>query len=176
MRRNAKMVNFGIIYGISAFGLSERLNIARKEAADIIQQYFTKYPYIKAYMDSTIEFARSHGYVETMMKRRRYLRDITSGNATVRSFAERNAINAPIQGTAADMIKIAMINIFNEMEKMNIKSKMILQVHDELVFDVHKEEVEILKPLIINGMQNAIHLDVPVLVEMNTGRNWLEAH
>jgi DNA polymerase-1 len=176
MRRNAKMVNFGIIYGISAFGLSERLNIPRKEAAEIIHQYFVKYPGIKAYMDSTIESARLNGYVETMMKRRRYLRDINSGNATIRSFAERNAINAPIQGTAADMIKIAMINIFNDIDRLNLKSRMILQVHDELVFDVHADEVEILKPIVINGMQHAIELDVPVLVEMNTGRNWLEAH
>jgi DNA polymerase-1 len=176
MRRNAKMVNFGIIYGISAFGLSERLNIARKEAAEIIHQYFVKYPGIKAYMDSTIESARRNGYVETMMKRRRYLRDITSANATIRSFAERNAINAPIQGTAADMIKIAMIDIFNEMERLQLKSRMILQVHDELVFDVHKDETELIKPIVVQGMQNAIHLDVPVLVEMNTGRNWLEAH
>ena len=176
MRRNAKMVNFGIIYGISAFGLSERLNIPRKEAADIIYQYFVKYPGIKAYMDSTIESARRLGYVETMMKRRRYLRDITSGNATIRSFAERNAINAPIQGTAADMIKIAMIDIFREMEQLQLKSKMTLQVHDELVFDVHKDETETLKPIVLKGMQNAIRLDVPVLVEMNTGKNWLEAH
>jgi len=176
MRRNAKMVNFGIIYGISAFGLSERLNIPRKEAAGIIEQYFMKYPGIKAYMDKTIESARRNGYVETMMKRRRYLRDITSGNATVRSFAERNAINAPIQGTAADMIKIAMINIFNEMERLQLKSRMILQVHDELVFDVHKDETETIKPIITRGMQNAIPLDVPVLVDMNTGKDWLEAH
>jgi DNA polymerase-1 len=176
MRRNAKMVNFGIIYGISAFGLSERLNIARKEAAEIIHQYFLKYPGIKAYMDSTIESARRNGFVETMMNRRRYLRDITSGNATIRSFAERNAINAPIQGTAADMIKIAMINIYNEMERLNLRSRMILQVHDELVFDVHKDEVESLKPIVMQGMQRAIPLDVPVLVEMNTGLNWLEAH
>ncbi len=176
MRRNAKMVNFGIIYGISAFGLSERLNIPRKEAAEIIYQYFVKYPDIKSYMVSTIELARRNGYVETMMKRRRYLRDITSGNSAVRSFAERNAINAPIQGTAADMIKIAMIRIFGEMERMNLKSRMILQVHDELVFDVHKDEAELLKPVIMAGMQNAIPLDVPVLVDMNTGKNWLEAH
>jgi DNA polymerase-1 len=176
MRRNAKMVNFGIIYGISAFGLSERLNIARKEAAEIIHQYFVKYPDIKAYMDSTIESARRNGYVETMMKRRRYLRDINSGNATIRSFAERNAINAPIQGTAADMIKIAMINIFIDMEMLKLKSRMIMQVHDELVFDVHRDEVETLRSIVATGMQNAIHLDVPVLVEMNTGRNWLEAH
>ncbi|MEI7660615.1 MAG: DNA polymerase I [Bacteroidota bacterium] len=176
MRRNAKMVNFGIIYGISAFGLSERLNIPRKEAAEIISQYFIKYPGIKTYMDSTIESARLNGYVETMMKRRRYLRDIVSGNATIRSFAERNAINAPIQGTAADMIKIAMINIFREMQQQELKSRMILQVHDELVFDVHKSEIEVIKPIVTEGMQNAILLDVPVLVEMNTGANWLEAH
>ncbi len=176
MRRNAKMVNFGIIYGISAFGLSERLNIPRKEAAEIIHQYFIKYPGIKNYMDSTIASAKSNGFVETMMKRRRYLRDINSGNATVRGFAERNAINAPIQGTAADMIKIAMINIFREIENKQLKSRMILQVHDELVFDAHKEELDILKLLVLAGMQNAIHLDVPVLVEMNTGNNWLEAH
>ena len=176
MRRNAKMVNFGIIYGISAFGLSERLNIGRKEAAEIIHQYFVKYPDIKAFMDNTIKLARQNGYVETMMKRRRYLRDINSGNATIRSFAERNAINAPIQGTAADMIKIAMIDIFSEMERLQMKSRMILQVHDELVFDVHKNETEILKPIVLKGMQNAILLDVPVLVDMNTGRNWLEAH
>ncbi len=176
MRRNAKMVNFGIIYGISAFGLADRLNIPRKEAAEIIRQYFDKYPGIKVYMDSTIAQARKNGYVETMMKRRRYLRDINSGNATIRSFAERNAINAPIQGTAADMIKIAMINIFREMEQRKLKSRMILQVHDELIFDVAKSEVDILKPIVTEGMQDAIRLDVPVLVEMNTGDNWLEAH
>ena len=176
MRRNAKMVNFGIIYGISAFGLSERLNIPRREAAEIISQYFEKYPGIKAFMDGSIAFAKSHGFVETMMKRRRYLRDINSGNATVRSFAERNAINAPIQGTAADMIKIAMINIFRELEMKKLRSKMILQVHDELVFDVHPDEVEIIRQIVDKGMQEAIPLDVPVLVEMNTGKNWLEAH
>ena len=176
MRRTAKMVNFGIIYGISAFGLSERLNIPRKEAAEVIHQYFVKYPNIKAYMDSVIESARQRGYVETMMKRRRYLREIASGNATIRSFAERNAINAPIQGTAADMIKIAMIDIFNKMERLKLKSRMILQVHDELVFDVHKDESETLKPIVVQGMQNAIRLDVPVLVDMNAGKNWLEAH
>jgi DNA polymerase I len=176
MRRNAKTVNFGIIYGISAFGLSERLNIARKEAADIIRQYFIKYPGIKNYMDGTIASARKNGYVETMMKRRRYIRDITSNNATLRGFAERNAINAPIQGSAADMIKIAMINIFNEFEKRKLKSKMILQVHDELVFDVHTPEVDEVKIIIADKMQNAIKLDVPVMIEMNTGRNWLEAH
>jgi len=176
MRRNAKTVNFGIIYGISAYGLSERLNIPRKESAEIIRQYFIKYPDIKKYMDDTITSARKNGYVETMMKRRRYIRDITSGNATLRGFAERNAINAPIQGSAADMIKIAMINIFKEFEKRKLKSRMILQVHDELVFDVHKTEIEEVKSIVKDKMQNAIKLDVPVEIEMNTGFNWLEAH
>jgi DNA polymerase-1 len=176
MRRNAKMVNFGIIYGISAFGLSERLNIPRKEAAEIISQYFSKYPGIRQYMDQTIIGAKKNGYVETMMKRRRYLRDINSANATVRGFAERNAINAPIQGTAADMIKIAMISIFNAFEQEGFKSKMILQVHDELVFDVQKDEMDRVKPVVMSGMQHAIKLDVPVLVEMKSGSNWLEAH
>ncbi|MDD4602899.1 MAG: DNA polymerase I [Bacteroidales bacterium] len=176
MRRNAKMVNFGIIYGISAFGLAERLNIPRKEAAEIINQYFVKYPRIKSYMENTIAFAKANGYVETMMNRRRYLRDITSHNANVRSFAERNAINAPIQGTAADMIKIAMIHIYNDIQNRQLKSKMILQVHDELVFDVPKSEIEVIKPMVNHIMQQAIPLDVPILVDINTGSNWLEAH
>lgn len=176
MRRNAKAVNFGIIYGMSAFGLSERLNIPRNEAAEIIRQYFSKYPLIKVYMDNTIALARKNGYVETMMNRRRYLRDINSSNATVRGFAERNAINAPIQGTAADMIKIAMINIFREFEKKKMKSMMILQVHDELVFDVLKDETEEVKKIVEHKMKTAIKLDVPVEIDMNTGMNWLEAH
>jgi len=176
MRRNAKTVNFGIIYGISAFGLSERLSIPRKEASDIIQQYFTKYPGIKLFMENTIVSARKNGFVETMMGRRRYLRDINSGNATIRGFAERNAINAPIQGTAADMIKIAMINIYREFTDKKLKSRMILQVHDELVFDVLKEEAEIVKMIVADKMKNAIQLDLPVEIEMNTGENWLEAH
>lgn len=177
MRRNAKMVNFGIIYGISAFGLSERLNIPRKEAAAIIENYFTKYPGIKAYMDESIEIARERGYVETIMGRRRYLRDINSSNHTVRGFAERNAINAPIQGSAADMIKIAMINIHHDFITQNLKSKMLLQVHDELVFDVWVEELELVKSIIENRMKNAIpSLNVPMEVEMGIGKNWLEAH
>jgi DNA polymerase-1 len=176
MRRNAKVVNFGIIYGISSFGLSERLNIPRKEASDIIHQYFSKYPGIKAYMDNTVAFAREKGYVETMMKRRRYLRDITSSNATVRGFAERNAINAPIQGTAADMIKIAMIDIFRELSDRKLKTRMILQVHDELVFDLLKNEAEEVRMIVEEKMKNAIPMEVPVVVEMNTGTNWLEAH
>ena len=176
MRRNAKMVNFGIIYGISAFGLSQRLNIPRKEAAQIIENYFREFPTIKSYMDSSIEFARQNGYVETILGRKRYLRDINSANAVVRGFAERNAINAPIQGSAADMIKVAMINIHREMSNKNLRAKMILQVHDELVFDVPHDEVETLKPIIRDGMINAIKLKVPLEVEIGTGRNWLEAH
>ena len=176
MRRHAKTVNFGIIYGISAFGLSERLKIPRREAAEIIQSYFEKYPGIHQYMEKTIAFAREHGYVETLLGRRRYLNDIRSANSVVRSYAERNAINAPIQGSSADMIKIAMIRIFNEMQRRNMKSKMILQVHDELVFDAHKEEVEVLKILVNDKMKDALPLDVPVIVDINTGDNWLEAH
>ncbi|MCK5840347.1 MAG: DNA polymerase I, partial [Bacteroidales bacterium] len=167
---------FGIIYGISAFGLSERLNISRKEAAEIINQYLYKYPGIQDYMDKTIAFARENGFVETIMGRRRYIREINSGNATVRAFSERNAINAPIQGSAADMIKIAMINIFNEFKKRKLKSRMILQVHDELVFDAHRDELEIIKPIIDNEMKNAIPMNVPIEVDINTGENWLDAH
>jgi len=176
MRRHAKTVNFGIIYGISAFGLSERLKIPRREAAEIIKSYFEKYPGIHQYMEKTIEFAREHGYVETILGRRRYLNDIRSANGVVRAYAERNAINAPIQGSSADMIKIAMIRIFNEMQQRNMKSKMILQVHDELVFDTHKDEVEELKLLVDDKMKNALILDVPVVVDISTGNNWLEAH
>lgn len=176
MRRSAKMVNFGIIYGISAFGLSQRLGIARREAKEIIDNYFKEYPRIKAYMDESIVFAREHGYVETILGRRRYLRDINSANFTVRGFAERNAINAPIQGSAADMIKVAMINIHKEFLRRNFKSKMLLQVHDELVFDAHREEVEEIKSVIEEKMKTAIPLNVPIVVEMGTGMNWLEAH
>lgn len=177
MRRNAKMVNFGIIYGISAFGLSERLNIPRKEAASIIDNYFSKYARIREYMDESIELARKKGYVETIMGRRRYLRDINSSNHTVRSFAERNAINAPIQGSAADMIKIAMINIHKDMKDQKLNSKMLLQVHDELVFDVLKEEMDAVKKIVEHRMKTAIpNLRVPMEVGMGSGNNWLEAH
>ncbi|MEI8204751.1 MAG: DNA polymerase I [Bacteroidota bacterium] len=176
MRRKAKMVNFGIIYGISAFGLSERLNIPKKEAAEIIDNYFLQYPGIKIYMDQQIAFAHEHGYVETMMKRKRYLRDINSNNANIRNFAERNAINAPIQGSAADMIKIAMILIYNEFNRLKLKSKLILQVHDELIVDVHLDEIEVVKKIVESNMQQAIPLSIPVETEMNTGKNWLEAH
>ena len=175
-RRNAKAVNFGIIYGQSAFGLAQNLGISRKEASEIISAYFEKYPNIKSYMTDTISFARSHGYVQTLMGRRRYLRDINSANATVRGFAERNAINAPIQGSAADMIKVAMIRIHKALQEGNFATKMILQVHDELVFDAPKSEVEKVSALIKTLMQDAIPLKVPIIVEAGTGINWLHAH
>ncbi|MFD2636318.1 DNA polymerase I [Pedobacter mendelii] len=175
-RRNAKAVNFGIIYGQSAFGLSQNLGIPRKEAAEIIEQYFAQYPGIKRYMSDTMNFARENGFVETIMGRRRYLRDINSANQTVRGFAERNAINAPIQGSAADMIKIAMINIHKEMKAQNLQSTMTMQVHDELVFDVLKSEKEVMKAIIQDKMVNAIKLTVPIVVEIGEGENWLAAH
>jgi DNA polymerase-1 len=176
MRRNAKSVNFGIVYGISAFGLSENLGIPRKEAAEIIDTYFATFPGIKRYMDFTMASAREKGYVETLMGRRRIIRDINSANGVMRGFAERNAINAPIQGSAADMIKIAMINIYNEFQKRKLQSRMTMQVHDELVFDVYKPEVEQVKQIVGDMMRTALPLDVPVEVEMNTGDNWLAAH
>lgn len=176
MRRNAKMVNFGIIYGISAFGLADRLNISRTEAKEIIDNYFVQYPGIREYMDLSIEKAKKKGYVETILGRRRYLRDINSANATVRGFAERNAINAPIQGSAADMIKVAMIRIAEDIEMKKLKSKMLLQVHDELIFDAYKDELAELKKLVEDRMKNAIPLKVPIEVGMGTGNNWLEAH
>jgi DNA polymerase-1 len=176
MRRKAKMVNFGIIYGISAFGLSQRLNISRTEAKNIIDNYFEKYPKIREYMNRNILNAKNKGYVETILGRRRYLRDINSSNPTVRGFAERNAINAPIQGSAADMIKIAMINIQKEFQQKKLKSKMILQVHDELVFDVYKDELETVKPIVKDKMCNALKLSVPIEVEMGVGSTWLSAH
>lgn len=175
-RRNAKAVNFGIIYGQSAFGLSQNLNIPRKEAAEIIDQYFIQYPGIKNYMSDTMNFARENGYVETIMGRRRYLRDINSANMTVRGYAERNAINAPIQGSAADMIKIAMINIHKDMVAQNLQSKMTMQVHDELVFDVIKGEQEQVKEIITHRMKTAIKTEVPIEIEIGEGLNWLEAH
>jgi len=175
-RRNAKAVNFGIIYGQSAFGLSQNLGIPRKEAAEIIDQYFTQYPGIKKYMSDTMNFARENGFVETILGRRRYLRDINSANQTVRGFAERNAINAPIQGSAADMIKVAMINIHKDIQDQGLKSKMTMQVHDELVFDVLKTEVEAMKQIISHRMKTAIKTTVPIEVEIGQGENWLAAH
>lgn len=175
-RRNAKAVNFGIIYGQSAFGLSQNLNIPRKEAAAIIDQYFDQYPGIKKYMTDTMNFARENGFVETIMGRRRYLRDINSANQTVRGYAERNAINAPIQGSAADLIKIAMINIHKDMVAQKLKSKMTMQVHDELVFDVLKTEVAQMKDIITHRMKTAIKTEVPIEIEIGEGNNWLAAH
>jgi DNA polymerase-1 len=175
-RRNAKAVNFGIIYGQSAFGLSQNLGIPRKEAAEIIEQYFAQYPGIKRYMADTMNFARENGFVETILGRRRYLRDINSNNQTVRGFAERNAINAPIQGSAADMIKVAMINIHKDIQERGLQSKMTMQVHDELVFDVLKTEVEVMKEIITHRMRTAIKTDVPIEVEIGEGENWLAAH
>jgi DNA polymerase-1 len=176
MRGKAKAVNFGIIYGVSAFGLSQNLNISRTEAKEIIDTYFEQYPKLKAYMDNNVVLAKEKGYVETIMHRRRNLKDINSNNAIVRGHAERNAINAPIQGSAADIIKIAMINIYHEFEKQQFKSKMLLQVHDELVFDVYKPELEAIKLIIIDKMENAVKLSVPLDVEMNAAENWLLAH
>jgi DNA polymerase-1 len=176
MRRKAKMVNYGIAYGISAFGLAQRLSIPRKEAAEIIDNYFKQFPGIRRYMDETIQFARDKGYVETVTGRRRYLRDVRSSNSTVRGSAERNAINAPIQGTAADMIKIAMVHIHNELRRRNLKTKMLLQVHDELVFDLYAPEEPEVRALVEEKMRDAIPLAVTVDVEMGVGENWLEAH
>jgi len=176
MRRKAKTANFGIIYGISAFGLSQRLNIPRTEAKELIDGYFENFPGVKQYMDKSISDARTQGFVQTIMGRKRYLTDINSANAIVRGVAERNAINAPIQGSAADVIKIAMINIWREMKKHDLQSKMMMQVHDELNFDALKTEVELLKQIVQKCMETAVDIGVPLTIEMNTGNNWLEAH
>lgn len=175
-RSSAKAVNFGIIYGQSAFGLAQNLNISRKEAKQIIDSYFEQYPTIKGYMDGAVAKARENGYVETIMKRRRYLSDINSANAVVRGFAERNAVNAPIQGSAADVIKLAMIGVHGAMKEANLKSKMLLQVHDELVFDVHESEIELMQDLVKKEMESAVELTVPMEVEMEVADNWLDAH
>lgn len=176
MRYKSKSVNFGIIYGQGPFGLAENLNIPRAEAKALIDSYFREYSAIRQYMDEQVNFARENGYVQTLLGRKRWLRDITSANATVRGFAERNAINAPIQGTAADMIKVAMVNIHREMSKRGLRSKMLLQVHDELVFDVYKPELDEVKSLVEKLMSEALPLNVPVEVGLGTGSNWLEAH
>lgn len=176
MRRKAKAANFGIIYGISSFGLAQNLNISRTEAKKIIDSYFDSYPEVKKFMSKSVELVREKGYAETFFGRRRYLNTIYSENAILRSSAERNAINAPIQGTAADIIKIAMINIQKQLEKQNLKSKMILQVHDELVFDVENKELEKVKNLVKSEMENAAKLNIPLTVDIGIGKNWLEAH
>ena len=175
-RSNAKVVNFGIIYGVSAFGLSNQTNLNRKESKELIEKYFEKYPKLKRYMNNQISFARDNGYVETILGRRRYLKDINSQNSIVRGAAERNAINAPIQGSAADIIKIAMINIQNKLSNANFRSKMLLQVHDELVFDVFKPELNEIINLTKNEMEHAYKINVPLTVDLNYGLNWLEAH
>ncbi|WP_281226920.1 DNA polymerase I [Flavobacterium aquiphilum] len=175
-RSNAKTVNFGIIYGVSAFGLSNQTSLSRKESAELIDAYYATYPKLKSYMSNQVDFARKHGYVQTISGRRRYLKDINSANAVVRGAAERNAVNAPIQGSAADIIKIAMINIHKKLTSENWKSKMLLQVHDELVFDVHNSELEKIQPMIKHEMENAFKMDVPLDVEIGAGKDWLEAH
>ncbi|GAA4800363.1 DNA polymerase I [Litoribaculum gwangyangense] len=175
-RSNAKTVNFGIIYGVSAFGLSNQTDLSRSEAKELIDTYYATYPKLKSYISEQVDFARDHGYVQTVLGRRRYLKDINSRNAVVRSAAERNAVNAPIQGSAADIIKIAMINIYNKLEAGNYKTKMLLQVHDELVFDVYKPELDTIKSLVKMEMENAYKLEVPLDVDLGSGNNWLEAH
>jgi DNA polymerase-1 len=178
MRYKAKSVNFGIIYGQGAFGLAENIGVSRTEAKEIIENYKKQFSHIQKYMDDMINFCRDNGYVQTLMGRKRWLKDIKSSNFTVRSYAERNAINSPIQGTAADMIKLAMIDIHREFKKQNFKSKMIMQVHDELIFDAHKSEIETITPMILDLMKNAMKLpnEVPVDAEIGVGENWLEAH
>ena len=175
-RSNAKVVNFGIIYGVSAFGLSNQTSLNRKESKELIEKYYEKYPKLKQYINNQISFARENGYVETLLGRRRYLRDINSRNSFVRSAAERNAINAPVQGSAADIIKIAMINIEKKLRNDGYNSKMLLQVHDELVFDVFKPELNDIIKLVKNQMEKAYEIKVPLTVDVNYGLNWLEAH
>jgi DNA polymerase-1 len=176
MRSRAKTANFGIIYGISAFGLSQRMRISRGDARALIDGYFETYPGVREFMDASIRMAREKGYVETMFGRRRYLPDILSRNSVVRGNAERNAINSPIQGSAADIIKIAMIRIQNILDMEQLQSSMILQVHDELNFDVHPGELERVKAMVVKEMENAVSLSVPLTVDWGEGTNWLEAH
>ena len=172
-RSNAKTVNFGIIYGVSAFGLSQQTSLTRTESKELIETYYATYPKLRNYIQDQIDFARDNGYVSTVLGRRRYLKDINSQNAIVRGAAERNAVNAPIQGSAADIIKLAMISIQKELRNKNWKSKMLLQVHDELVFDVPKTELTALKTMVKTKMENAFKIDVPLLVDIGVGANWL---
>jgi DNA polymerase-1 len=176
MRSRAKVANFGIIYGISGFGLSQRLNISRAEAKDLIDGYFRSYPGIKVYMDDAIHLARENGFVSTILGRRRYLPDILSENQVVRGNAERNAINSPIQGSAADIIKLAMINIDRELSQKQLRTKMVLQVHDELNFDVYIPELKQVKEIVRHEMEHAMQLRVPLVIDLGEGKNWLEAH
>ena len=175
-RRNAKTANFGIIYGISAFGLSERLGIPRGEAKQLIEGYLATYPGVAAYMNKAIEDARRDGFVTTIMGRKRYLPDINSRSNTVRSYAERNAINAPLQGSAADIIKLAMVRIYDEIKRRGLRSRMILQVHDELIFNVQPAELDELRDIVVRGMEGSSTGRVPMEVAAGTGTNWLEAH
>jgi DNA polymerase-1 len=176
MRRKAKEVNFGILYGIGPFGLKTRLGVTQSHAKEIIETYFNTFKRVKNYMDDSIISAKEKGYAETLLGRRRYLKNINSNNRVVRQFEERVAINMPIQGTAADMIKLAMIKIYKELEKRKANTKMVLQVHDELVFDAQKDEVDELLPMIINKMETAMPLNVPVVADVGIGDNWLDAH
>ena len=175
-RNKAKTANFGIIYGISVFGLAERLNVDRKEAKALIDGYFSNYPNVKMYMETSIQAAKEKGYIETIFKRKRFLPDINSHNAVVRGYAERNAINAPIQGSAADIIKVAMIRIYQRFQEENIRSKMILQVHDELNFSVYPEEKERVQQIVLTEMESAYQMKVPLKADCGWGKNWLEAH
>ena len=175
-RKKAKTANFGIIYGITTFGLAQRMNIENKEAKQSIEDYFHTFPGIKAYMEKSKEIVRKKGYAETLFHRRRYLSDINSHNGTVRGFAERNAINAPIQGSEADIIKVAMVRIFKRFKAEDIKSKIIIQVHDELNFSVYPEEKEKVEQIVVEEMQNAYQLNVPLVADAGWGNNWLEAH
>ena len=176
MRRKAKTANFGIIYGISVFGLAERLNIGRAEAKELIEGYFKTYPDVRAYMDESVRLAKERGYVTTICGRKRFLPDIHSHNAVVRGYAERNAINAPIQGSAADIIKMAMVRIFHRFEEEGLRSKMILQVHDELNFNVCHDELDCVREIVLREMEGVMQLRVPLVADCGTGKNWLEAH
>ena len=175
-RRKAKTANFGIIYGISAFGLAQQLDCPRAEARQLIDDYFAAFPGVIRYIEKQKEIARERGFAETLFGRKRYLPDILSNNATVRSFAERNAVNAPIQGTAADIIKVAMVAIHHRLKEENLKAQMIMQVHDELNFNVPENEVERVREIVVSEMQNAVHLSIPLIADCGVGKNWLEAH
>ena len=175
-RNHAKIVNFGIIYGVSAFGLSNQTNLTRSESKIIIDNYYNTYPFLKDFMNYQINFARENGYVETILGRKRFLKEINSRNGMIRSSAERNAINTPVQGSAADIIKLSMIKINDDFKKNSLNSKLILQVHDELIFDTPINELEITKKLIKSNMENAYKLKVPLTVDLGVGENWLEAH
>ena len=175
-RSNAKTVNFGIIYGVSAFGLSNQTDLSRSESKDLIESYFKAYPELKNYISNQINFARENGYVETILGRRRYLKDINSRNPIVRGGAERNAVNAPVQGSAADIIKIAMVKISDKIKLNNFKSKMLVQVHDELIFEIYKPELQKMKELIKKEMESVFTLNVPLIVDVGMGENWHEAH